>query len=1028
MSNKPIAVPQRMSRRLVHMMVAGTFAATGVAVLPAISPVPLDSAFAAPPKDAPGTCGPIEVVFLVDFSNSFSPEDIQSMLDETRSAIKQMGATSDVNVSAKIVPFNATGPAGYRTVDFDYQYAIDTGVSTGTATPRAGGDGPRENVNVNWRTPGKPDFDAAAAGNPFSATPGDAVKNEVRGWSDDMSAPTITVDAANGAAVDRAIDGLYRDRGYYQNENNPNPGAANWNPGMGFATNWDDAFLAVSEITDFNPTNVVLMTDGVPNAYHNPENRGDPKEGQNYPNFSPDALSAAEVTADKVAVGKDGQYRTPDDVKINAVGVNGNYGASPFDASLKAITGYGNDQGVEGVDYTMGGANAIAANLVNAATAKCDPALQIDKKLTTDAKDLAPGQEISYDVTVRGSGNLASQDVVVKDLGGDGIDPDSIVVDSVSKGAVDSADGSVWNVGQLEVGEQATAKVTAKVSSSWVAGDNVINDINVASQRYPDGPTSGTPNATVLEDDDRFDQEVTTTNPADVKIDKATLRDQSVVAAGGKITFQLTVKNASDVTARNVVSKDIPGEHLTVDSISIPEGSQGEISGNDWNIGTLAPGQTVTAIVSATIADDWTPEQDLANDATVSADGDEYDGGKTPNDGVDPDDDNFDREVVPPAENALKIDKVADTDVTGLGAGDTVEYTLTAKNSGTDAAPNVKVTDTPGAGLDPESVAFIEGSATQGTFDGLTWNVGTLAPGQEATIKVSGKIAEGLSTSDTLTNAAVIENPEHPPTGTCVPNDGVDADDDQCDTVVTELPDGTLKVAKRQITDPTEVKSGQTVYYEIEAMNDSKFVNKDVLVTDLPQLGLDPDSVALSLNGTPVADADPAKPGFQWNVGNLTPGQRIVVNVSAKTTANADAYTNGVTIQNPENPPTGTPGEECQTNNDDVTADTDQCDVVTNDVPPIVPPIVPPTPTPEPPAPPTTPPTTPPATPTTPAAPPATPTDSDDGGASTDADDGAGLARTGAAVGGIALGGAALAGLAGGVAAIRRRILKGRGE
>lgn len=947
-------VPLALSKRLVTGMMVATVAAGGLAGASAFTAP--DKAVAAPPVDNAIPCGPIEVVFVVDFSNSFSYDDVKAMLDETRGAIKQMGATPGVDVQAKIVPFNATGPAGYRTVDYDYQYAIDTREQTGTATPRLGGDGPREPVNVNWRTPGKPGYDkAAAGGGAWSGQNGDSAKNTPRGWSDDMSAPTATFDAADGDAVDAAIDGLYRDGGFFQEEG-PATGPdqrANWNPGVGFATNWDDAFLAVSEITDFNPTNVVLMTDGVPNAYHNPENRGEPKLGKNYPYFSPDALSAAEVTADKVAVGKDGQYRTPDDVKINAVGVNGNYGASPFDASLKAITGYGNDQGVEGVDYTMGDANEITANLVNAATAKCDPALQIDKKLTTDAKDLAPGQEISYDVTVRGSGNLASQDVVVKDLGGDGIDPDSIVVDSVSKGAVDSADGSVWNVGQLEVGEQATAKVTAKVSSSWVAGDNVINDINVASQRYPDGPTSGTPNETVLEDDDRFDQEVVTTTPTDVKIDKATLRDQSVVAAGGKITFQLTVKNASDVTARNVVSKDIPGEHLTVDSISIPEGSQGEISGNDWNIGTLAPGQTVTAIVSATIADDWTPEQDLANDATVSADGDEYDGGKTPNDGVDPDDDNFDREVVPPSENALKIDKAADADVTGLGAGDTVEYTLTAKNDGPDAAGNVKVTETPGAGLDPESVTFVDDSASQGTFDGLTWNVGTLAAGQTATIKVQGKIAEGLSTTDTLTNSALIENPEHPPTGTCDPNEGVDADDDQCDTVVTELPDGTLKVAKRQITDPTTVVPGANVDYEIEAMNDSKFVNKEVLVQDVPQLGLDPASITLSVNGTAVEDADKDKAGFQWNVGDLQPGQRIVANVSAKTLTDVTTYTNGVTVENPNNPPSGDPKDECQENNDDVTKDTDQCDVTTNEVPPA-----------EEEVPPTTPPTTPPVEPT----------------------------------------------------------------
>jgi uncharacterized repeat protein (TIGR01451 family)/LPXTG-motif cell wall-anchored protein len=128
--------------------------------------------------------------------------------------------------------------------------------------------------------------------------------------------------------------------------------------------------------------------------------------------------------------------------------------------------------------------------------------------------------------------------------------------------------------------------------------------------------------------------------------------------------------------------------------------------------------------------------------------------------------------------SALQIDKIVDGGQT-LTAGKPHTYTLTVKNSGTGTARGVVVDDTLGANLVAGSWSWSDpsqGSASQGR-----WNVGDLAPGATATIKVTATVAAD-PTGHTV-NSAKVWNPSNPPKSTCEPNDGVDADTDQCDSV-----------------------------------------------------------------------------------------------------------------------------------------------------------------------------------------------------------------------------------------------------
>ncbi len=77
----------------------------------------------------------------------------------------------------------------------------------------------------------------------------------------------------------------------------------------------------------------------------------------------------------------------------------------------------------------------------------------------------------------------------------------------------------------------------------------------------------------------------------------------------------------------------------------------------------------------------------------------------------------------------LALTKVVDSTVVALG--DTVTFTITVYNEGTGTVTGIEVTDTL-----PSILTYVGYTSTVGTFDGLTWLLGTLAPGDSAVLNV----------------------------------------------------------------------------------------------------------------------------------------------------------------------------------------------------------------------------------------------------------------------------------------------------
>jgi uncharacterized repeat protein (TIGR01451 family) len=245
-----------------------------------------------------------------------------------------------------------------------------------------------------------------------------------------------------------------------------------------------------------------------------------------------------------------------------------------------------------------------------------------------------------------------------------------------------------------------------------------------------DAPVTGTVEASLEQNcGATASSEVVVLGAPDIEIEKTV--DQDLVAAGDDVNFTITVTNTGNATATDVLVED-----------ELPAGLEGE---NLSETVTLEAGESQTFDLPAVVAED--ASDTIENTATATL------GDKTVDASasvvIEP------PPVVPPAPEPM-TDVSISKDVSPILAapGDEVEYTLVIENNGPDAADDVIVNDTP-----PDGLEILEASSDVGTAevrDGAAYaELGTLAPGENATVTVTAKVTteeEGL-----LENTATVE-------------------------------------------------------------------------------------------------------------------------------------------------------------------------------------------------------------------------------------------------------------------------------
>ena len=377
-------------------------------------------------------------------------------------------------------------------------------------------------------------------------------------------------------------------------------------------------------------------------------------------------------------------------------------------------------------DYVVTQADVDAAVLTNTATVDAidpdtnplsdddtvvtpivgSPAITIDKALAANADedgtgDVSIGDTLTYQFLVENTGDVTLTGVTVTDpLAGL-----SAIVCAPAQGST------------LAPTETMTCAATYTVTSADTAAGQIDNTATV--QGFA-------PDATPVTDDD---SETVLTARADLSLVKSV--SDPAPNVGDSVTFSILVTNGGPDVATSVAVADVLPAGLAYEAGSIAGGDGQDDSAAPtltWTIDTMASGSSVVLTFTATVLAPTGAANEFVNVAEVTA-SDTFDPDSTPNnDDGDQSEDDEDNASVVPEQADLSLTKTV-SDATP-NVGDSVTFTVTVANAGSDTATNVAVEDVLPAGFTYDA-GTIAGGDTQDDSAApiLSWTVASLASG-----------------------------------------------------------------------------------------------------------------------------------------------------------------------------------------------------------------------------------------------------------------------------------------------------------
>ena len=249
--------------------------------------------------------------------------------------------------------------------------------------------------------------------------------------------------------------------------------------------------------------------------------------------------------------------------------------------------------------------------------------------------------------------------------------------------------------------------------------------------------------------------------------------------AGDTVEFNITVKNTGNTTLTDVTVKEL------LNGATITEGTSYEIKDGHALIGKLLPGNTVTVKATYTVTQDDIESSDLLKNVAVVSSGEEEENPEV---------------EIPKEQQSAKLEVVKTADKTaGVKLGEEITYTITVTNKGNVTVSDIMVTD---------------------PLTGLEKNVGTLAPGERATVTTKYTVTEADIAKGSVENIATATDKDKKVT------------ESSTVTVDTEAQIPQLTVTKRVIGRNYGYKLGDKVRYHVYVNNSGNVTVTDITVTD----------------------------------------------------------------------------------------------------------------------------------------------------------------------------------------------------
>lgn len=523
--------------------------------------------------------------------------------------------------------------------------------------------------------------------------------------------------------------------------------------------------------------------------------------------------------------------------------------------------------------------------------------LELTKTATPDSAQV--GGQITYTLNLKNNGPSTARDVVISDLLPAGLDLVSVESNMGTATGTQGVDGGRDSISvtipSLDVDTESNnvevvVTIIATVLSTFTG--NLIE--NTA--------TADSSDSEEVEDD----AETPLTREIDLAITKAIATNPAststpaVAPVNSTFTYTIVARNDGPSTATTVrVTDNLPDgikilsvtSSDTTDTITLPASAQDDNASNPDDIivevGTLATGSTnqTTITIVGVVLPSMTGV--FTNNVTIAATD------TTANQETNLTNNSASVAATAPRTIDLEIDKSGPATAV---AGNTITYTLTAKNNGPSDATDVVVTDNIPDGLRIIS-ATINGTAitipTSASDtnplnpDNLVFNVGALASGaSNNTIQIVAAILP--NTTAALVNQAVISTTDTTAIETVTTNN--------TDTVTTTLTlQNDVAVVK---TGPATAVAGTTITYTMNVTNNGPSTATAINLVDTLPAGVTYVSGTSTIGGTAAGTVS----GGSGNTASVTipslnPGQSAVVTIIASVASNTSGtVTNGVTI------------------------------------------------------------------------------------------------------------------------------------
>jgi uncharacterized repeat protein (TIGR01451 family) len=363
----------------------------------------------------------------------------------------------------------------------------------------------------------------------------------------------------------------------------------------------------------------------------------------------------------------------------------------------------------------------------NLANNTADPIITLtptaDLSLTKSASPVpgVPGTDETFTLKAHNAGPDKAENLKVSDPLPAGLTYTSASADCSFAGGTVTCTAS-----SLAVGDSQSFTVVARLDSSLTVG--VVNAATVDSSTADPDPNNNSAIASVP------------FGPKSALSITKTASTSSLVA-GGQVTYTLAVQDTGPSDASGVtVSDPLPAGQTIVSAIP-SQGSCTIAAGVVCALGTVADGGSAQVLVTANVKPNLAGE--FKNVASVTSGQPDPESGNNSSSssvavtppvvapGTPP-------SAAPPSQPVTDLAVVKRASRKTVYPGQRILYTLRVTNAGPDAAPDVKLTDTPGLGLTIASIHATHGSCQAGAP--IRCSLGTIAAGARTVIVIAADV------------------------------------------------------------------------------------------------------------------------------------------------------------------------------------------------------------------------------------------------------------------------------------------------